>query len=215
MTIAKGSGKRAAKAKQTRAKILTAAHDLFVEHGYGVTALADVADRAGVAVQTIYFGFGNKRTLLKEVVDVAVAGDDEPVATLDRPWFRQALTAPTVHEQLAGYVDGVRGVLTRVAPITKVLATAVAMDPEVAGAWPQRSDPRYTVHRTAADDLATKPDIDPALAPDDIADILYGLLSPELFLVFTSDRNWPLDKWSHWTINALRTQLCAPAAARG
>lgn len=208
MTIAKGSGKRAEKARKTRAKILTAAHELFVEHGYGVTALQDVADRAGVAVQTIYFGFGNKRTLLKDVVDVAIAGDDEPVATLDRPWFRDALAAPTAREQLAAYVPGVRDILTRVAPITKVLNTAVAMDPEIATVWPQQTDPRYTVHRTAADNLVTKPDANPALTTEAVADLLYGLLSPELFLVFTADRNWSLDKWSHWTIGTLRTQLC-------
>ena len=50
--------KRSEKARLTRQRIRDAAYDLFVEHGYGVTALQDVADRAGVAVQTIYFVFG-------------------------------------------------------------------------------------------------------------------------------------------------------------
>ncbi|MGW2223100.1 TetR family transcriptional regulator, partial [Nonomuraea sp. NPDC001684] len=31
------------------------------------------AEKAGVAVQTIYFVFGNKRALLKELVDVTIA----------------------------------------------------------------------------------------------------------------------------------------------
>ncbi|WP_201294883.1 MULTISPECIES: hypothetical protein [unclassified Nocardiopsis] len=47
-----------------------------------------------MAVQTLYFVFGNKRTLFKDVVDTTVAGDTEPVATMDREWFRAACAAP-------------------------------------------------------------------------------------------------------------------------
>ena len=46
-------------------------------------------------MQTIYFVFGNKRALLKELVDTTIAGDTEPVATLDRPWFTGAVAATT------------------------------------------------------------------------------------------------------------------------
>ena len=104
--------RRSEKARLTRQRIRDAAYDLFVEHGYGVTALQDVADRAGVAVQTIYFVFGTKRALLKELVDVAIAGDDEPVATMDRPWFRAALKAETASEQLRLHIDGTRQILS-------------------------------------------------------------------------------------------------------
>ncbi|HEY1180164.1 MAG TPA: helix-turn-helix domain-containing protein, partial [Phytomonospora sp.] len=158
MTIGKGEGKRAVKARQTRRKMLAAARDLFVEHGYGATALQDIADRAGVAVQTIYFTFGTKRALLKEVVDVAIAGDDEPVATMDRTWFREALAAPTAAKQLDLHVTATATILARVAAITKVLAAAAATDPEISAAWPQGVDPRYTVQLTAAEALVGKPD---------------------------------------------------------
>jgi AcrR family transcriptional regulator len=61
----------------------------FVAHGYGATVLDHVAEQAGVAVQTVYFHFGNKRTLLKEALDIAAVGDDEPVPLLERPWMKQ------------------------------------------------------------------------------------------------------------------------------
>ena len=35
-------------------------------------------------MQTVYAVFGNKRELLKQLVDVAVAGDDEPISLADR-----------------------------------------------------------------------------------------------------------------------------------
>src|SRR3954468_16587156 len=78
---------RAARTRATRRRIVDAAAELFIERGYGVTTLEQIAARAGVAVQTVYFHFGNKRTVLKEAVDVAAVGDDEQVALLERPWL--------------------------------------------------------------------------------------------------------------------------------
>ena len=64
--------------------------------GYGSTTLEQIAARAGVAVQTVYFHFGNKRTVLKEAVDVAAVGDDEPVALLERrPGWKRCAPSPT------------------------------------------------------------------------------------------------------------------------
>ena len=69
---------RAEQARATRRRIIAAAAAQFVAHGYGATLLDQVAEQAGVAVQTVYFHFGNKRTLLKEALDLAAAGDDAP-----------------------------------------------------------------------------------------------------------------------------------------
>ncbi len=68
---------RAARTRATRRRIVDAATELFVAEGYGATTLEQIAARAGVAVQTVYFHFGNKRTVLKEAVDVAAVGVDQ------------------------------------------------------------------------------------------------------------------------------------------
>src|SRR3569833_4731801 len=107
----KAGPKRVRDATKTRARMLEAARELFVRNGYGATTLKEIADRAGVAVQTIYFVFGNKRVLLKELVDVAIAGDLEPVATMDREWFQEVLAAPTAGSHLRLLVRGTRGIL--------------------------------------------------------------------------------------------------------
>lgn len=200
--------KQADKARQTRRRITGAAHDLFTEHGYGATTLQDVADRAGVAVQTIYFTFGNKRSLLKEVVDTSIAGDDQPVATMDRAWFRDALAAADAHALLRQLVQGTRQIIARVAPMMDVLRAAAATDPEVARLWPQDADPRYTVHLAAARALAGKPGARPGVSAEHAADLLYGLLSPELYRLYVRDRGWTADSWEHWTYQTLCSQLC-------
>ncbi|MEU4571990.1 TetR family transcriptional regulator [Nonomuraea sp. NPDC023979] len=213
MSDVKRVSKRTQKAQETRRRILEAALELFARDGYGATNLQDVAALAGVAVQTIYFVFGNKRTLLKELVDVTIAGDDEPVATMDRPWFTEALATATADDLLAAYVTGTTSILERVAPIGKVLAGAAASDPEVAALWPGVANPRHAVHRKAAEALTGKPGARADVPADEAADVLYALLSPELYLLLVRERGWPRERWERWATRTLRAQLCSPQGA--
>ncbi|MDN5856801.1 MAG: TetR/AcrR family transcriptional regulator [Actinomycetia bacterium] len=208
MADVKRPNKRTERAQQTRRRIVQAAHDLFVEQGYGATLMPEIANRAGVAVQTIYFTFGTKRDLLKEVVDVAIAGDAEPVATMDRPWFRDALAADTAEEMLRAHVRGTCRVLERVAPILQVLDAAAAADSEIAEVWSHDADPRHTVQTAAAQALVGKPGARPGLTVEHAADILFALLSPELYRLLVCGRRWSSQAHEHWAHDTLRAQLC-------
>ncbi|TYB57156.1 TetR/AcrR family transcriptional regulator [Nonomuraea sp. PA05] len=210
MSDGKRPGKKAQKSAETRRRLLSAAGELFVARGYGATTLQEVADRAGVAVQTVYFVFGNKRRLLKELVDVTIAGDDLPVATLDRPWFREAMAAGSAEEHLRGHVAGTRSVLERVAPMTKVLEIAAATDPEVSEMWPDKEDPRHVVATAAARELMAKPGARGEVPVEEAADLLYGVLSPDLYLLFVRERGWTPERFERWAYETLRAQLCAP-----
>ncbi|MET7666200.1 TetR/AcrR family transcriptional regulator [Streptomyces sp. NPDC058293] len=202
-----GKGKQGNKAQATRRRIIEAAGVLFVEQGYGATKLQEIADRAGVAVQTIYFVFRNKPSLLKELVDVAIAGDDEPVPTMDRPWFAEVTTAPDAGAALVALVAGTRGTLERVAALNEMVRAATATNPEIRQLWPDQADPRYQVISTAAKSLIKKPGTRPAIPVEEAADVIYAVLSPELFLVLTRDRAWPPAKWEQWAYNTLSSQL--------
>ncbi|WP_199537443.1 TetR/AcrR family transcriptional regulator [Spongiactinospora gelatinilytica] len=163
-------------------------------------------------MQTIYFVFGNKRTLLKDVVDTSIAGDTEPVATMDREWFRAACAAPTAAEQLRAHVRGTCEVLGRVAPIMPLIAAAAATDPEIAAQWPGGQDPRHTVQHAAARSLTGKPGARPEVTAVKAADLLFGLLSPELYLIFVRDRGWSPETWEDWAYTTLHTRLCTDPA---
>lgn len=72
---------------------MLAARDLFERDGYrptAIAAIAAIAARAGVPAESVCKGFGTKAGLAKEVFDLALAGDDEPVPVAVRP-ARQAL----------------------------------------------------------------------------------------------------------------------------
>ena len=215
MDHVKKPDKRTERARRTREKIVEAARELFVEQGYGATNLQEVADRAGVAVQTVYYVFRNKRTLFKDVVDTAIAGDTAPVATMDREWFRAACAEPTAAAQLSAHVHGTRRILERVAPVMPLIAAASATDPEIAAQWPEGEEPRYTVQHAAARAMAGKPDLRPGVDAALIADVFFGLLSPQLYLVLVRDRGWSPQRWEDWVLATLRAQLCADGEPTG
>ncbi|NUP51642.1 MAG: TetR/AcrR family transcriptional regulator [Catenulispora sp.] len=214
------NAKQAEKARQTRRRVIAAAQELFVERGYGVTTLQEVADRAGVSVQTIYFTFRNKRTLLKELGDVAVAGDDEPVPTMEREWFTAAMAAPTADAQLRAHVDGAVAVCARSSAVFEVLRTAAAQEPELDELWRQGNVKRHTVQLAAAKAMLAKPGARPRPEADSdadaeanrIADLLYAILSPELYLVLVRDRGWTPDQFADWAYDTLHAQLAFTTA---
>ena len=58
------SPRRAEQAIATRRAVLDAARELFIERGYAVTTVADIAHRARVAVDTVYAAVDRKSTRL-------------------------------------------------------------------------------------------------------------------------------------------------------
>lgn len=62
-----------------RAAILEAAEQVFVRDGYDAAVVDEIADRSGVAKQTVYAHFGNKQALFVEVVAGATAAAADAV----------------------------------------------------------------------------------------------------------------------------------------
>ena len=126
------SPKREEQAKATRRVILEAAQRLFVANGYGATSIRAIADEAGVAVQTVYAVFGNKRQLVIELVENAVTGDDDPAAVTERPEAQAIRAEPSARRraQLAAALS--RKIIERVLPIFKITSDAAAVDPDFA-----------------------------------------------------------------------------------
>jgi AcrR family transcriptional regulator len=53
----------------TRRRVLAAAESLFARRGYEASSMADVAEKAGVGVGTLYHHFPDKRALLLALID--------------------------------------------------------------------------------------------------------------------------------------------------
>src|SRR5260370_12805331 len=106
------SSLRDAQARRTRRRVLDAATAVFLDRGYGGATIRVVAAGAMVSVPTVEALFGTKARLLKAAIDVAIAGDDEPVAVLDRGWAAEARKAGTAE----GFLAVVAGVVAAAPP---------------------------------------------------------------------------------------------------
>lgn len=206
-------GTRGAQARATRRRIIDAAALLFIADGYAATTLEHIAERAGVAVQTVYFHFGNKRTVLKEAVDVAAVGDDEPVALLERPFYEHLDAEPDPHRLIAQWVQGGRDIFVRIAPIMGVVRDAAGIDPDMAAQWATNEQQRAIAYRVLAQQLADRGALNPSISVDDATDIVIALVSIEVYLLLAA-RGWNPQRWAAWITTMLTAALlqCAPPA---
>ncbi|MEE1938037.1 TetR/AcrR family transcriptional regulator [Streptomyces sp. TRM 70361] len=201
------SGVRQQKAQETRRRMLDGALRLFIANGYDGTTIDSIAREAKVAVQTIYFSFGNKQTILKELVDVRVAGDDEPIPTLERRWVRDAVTAESPEAQLRHQVAGAREIYERVGELLEVLRNAAASNEDVAPLWERNKRQRLEVQRHLVKALADKHPLPGSLTLDRAVDISYGLLGPEMYHLLVTERGWTSQQWADWVHSALYHHL--------
>ena len=206
---AESGTRRAQQARATRRRIIDRAAKLFIEQGYAATTLDQISTAAGVAVQTVYFHFRNKATVLKEVVDVAAVGDDEPVPVMDRPWVRRVRKEPDGRRALAMYLRNARAIFERIAPIMKTVRDAAGSDPEMAAQWQTNRKQTYTAQRMIVQWLADKHALRPELTVDRATDIVSCLVSIEVYQLFTAERGWSPAQWERWIKDTLTaTILC-------
>lgn len=195
---------RGTKTKQTRRKIVMAATDLFVDAGYHVTTLEQIAARAGVAVQTVYFHFGNKRTVLKEAVDFAAVGDDEPRGVLERPWLDEARAESDPRRVIELWVAYGRSIVTRVGPIMRVVRDAAVVDREMADQWSTNETETAAAFRVLAVQLDTMQAL--RVPVEEATDILCAISGLSTYLVLAG-RGWDADRWEQFTVETLAHAL--------
>src|SRR5215468_5546210 len=74
-----------ARTRLDRTAVVQAARTLFLERGYPGTTIEAISELSDVPPATVYRLFSSKLGILKALLDVSVAGDDDQVAVQDRP----------------------------------------------------------------------------------------------------------------------------------
>jgi TetR/AcrR family transcriptional regulator, regulator of autoinduction and epiphytic fitness len=190
------------------------ARRLFLELGYPATTMAQIADESGVPSATIYRLFGSKRGILKAVLDIAFGGDDEVIEFQRRPAVRAAFA----HEDPGAMLDAFAGVLRelmhRAGALQHVIATSAAVDSEAAEMLTSARSQRLRGQGRIVRDLARRKALRPGLTQNAAADIVYTVMSPEVYRILTVERGWSDDDYEAWLARTLRTQLLATHAKR-
>lgn len=190
------------------------ARELFGRDGYAATTLAAVAIGAGVSVQTVYFHFGNKQTVLAQVMDELAVGDDAPVPLLDRPWVVRIRRTDDPREAVALWLQGSLEIYGRVAPILQVVRDAAGSDPDAAEQWRTNQDQTRSAHRFLAEQLATKDALRRGLSVEQAADLIFTLVSAEVYLLLTGVCGWTPERWRDALTDVVAAAVLEPPPSR-
>jgi AcrR family transcriptional regulator len=197
------SPRRLEQAGRTRARICAAATGQFLAAGYAGTTIKAVAAAAGVSVPTVEAAFGTKARLLKAAIDVATAGDDEPVAMLDRPWARRAGAAAEPASFVAGFAAVLTAAAERAAGLILAALDAAAQDPAIGAVAAQLTAQREVMAAWLVDGLRDRAALRPGLDRAEAVDTVWLLMDPAVFTRLTRDRGWPPDRFQAWFTGAV------------
>jgi AcrR family transcriptional regulator len=197
---------RRERSARTQARVVTAARELFLERGFIATTIDAVAERAGVAVQTIYYAFGTKPHLLAAVLDTTIAGDPEAGPVLEQPWVSGLDEAPDAVVAITYLVGCSTAIVHRTAPIYEVIRRASA-EPEVAALLATNRAARRSDQRRLIEIVWHAGGLRPGLDLDTAADTFYAVMNEEVYELLVVDCGWALDRFESWATGLLVREL--------
>jgi AcrR family transcriptional regulator len=202
-----------ARTRLARRAVVDAARTLFLKRGYGATTIDAISALSDVPPATVYRLFSSKRGILKALLDVSIAGNDEAIPMADRPPVRSLLADPDPRNMVAGFVGVAAQVNSRTAAIYRILVSAAASDPDTATLLDELTRQRQQGQGRVARALARARSLQPTLRERDAGDIIHALVSPEVYGLLVVDRGWPPERYETWLTETLVDQLLVPPRA--
>jgi AcrR family transcriptional regulator len=216
VSAVKGNGgsrtRRADKAERTRQAILQAASELFAAQGFAATTISAIAAEADVAAETVYSRFGNKLTLISEILETAIVGDAPRVDVLDLPEIAAIRAITDQRTQLARLAHLSRGILQRTALAHRILRNSGTADPalsEFVAADRQRRHRHQTAYIAM---LLDNGPLREGMSAQDAAAIYGALANPDTYVELTSHRGWSPDHYEDWLSHTLTLLLLPPTS---
>ncbi len=188
------SSRRREQARDTRLRILRAAHDLFVAQGYGRTTIADIARAAQVSSETIYATFKTKATLLHRVWDITIGGDDEDVVFHERPEIQAIRAEPDLARRLMLHARMSTGAARRMAPFLLALRGAAASEPAAAAMLAEVDRQRAVGLGVMAQEAAATGQL--AVSEAECLDLIWATTDGTLWHRLVEERGWSDERYA-------------------
>jgi AcrR family transcriptional regulator len=194
-------------AARTRAAILDAARELFAERGYAATPMTAVADRAGVALDTVYASAGRKPELARLLIETAISGTDQAVPAEQRDYVQAIQAAPDARAKIALYAAAITAIAPRMALVLGIIRQAVPGEPELAALWTEIAERRAANMRRFVADLAAVAPLRLDLAQ--AADIVWATNATELYDLLVGQRGWTPQRYQNFLTDTWSRLLLA------
>jgi AcrR family transcriptional regulator len=202
------SSRRQEQARLTRRAILAAAHDLFVERGYGRTTIGDIAAAAGVSPETIYASFKNKATLLHRVWDVTIGGDDEEVVFHERAGIQEMRHEPDLARRLEMHARYFTATARRITPLVLAVQSAAGSEGAAAEMLAEMGRQRYVGMGVMAAEAAATGQL--AVSEEECRDLMWAWTDGTLWYRLVVQRGWSDERFAEWMGRTLIAMLVRP-----
>jgi AcrR family transcriptional regulator len=197
--------------RETRRRLLTAAKAEFAERGYAAATVIRIAERADVSVQSLYSNWGNKRNLLRAVMESSVTGDqDTPLVPGQPPAIITAALDPQDAKdprRLLGHLSRQYRLLAERAAVGwQTYRDGAAVDPGIAADWQALSDLRRGAFHALIARIpagALRPGLTSAAA----ADTAWVIASPDTHDLLVRQAGYSYDQLEEWVRSTLAAAL--------
>ena len=201
------AARRRQQAAESRRAVLVTARRQLLAAGCARTTVASVAAEAGVSAEFVYKNVGSKGALLAAVLDVAVGGDDQPLALAERTAIARLRELPSALEVLSGYVEVMVQVQERVAPL--LVLAAQSPDPHATALLDKADVERLAAMSGLARHLHGLGGMRPGLDEGRTRDVLWSCTSPQLYDLLVTRRGWSLREYGEHVLDVLVSTLVA------
>jgi AcrR family transcriptional regulator len=200
-------GRGQARTRLARRAVVSAARTLFLERGYAATTIEAISNLADVPAATVYRLFASKLGILKALLDTSIAGDDQPLTVQERPDVAALFADPDPIKLLAGFARVTSAINQRTNDAYRVLVGAADSDPAAAELLNEIQQQRNRGQSQIARALGRTRSLREGLQEHDAVDLIYALMSPEVYRLLVVDRKWPAEKYQRWLGTTLIQQL--------
>jgi len=209
-TRAYDSSSRKRAAHLTRVAIIDAARRVFLDKGYAAATMPAIADVAGVALDTVYATVGKKPALFQLLIEMAISGSDGAAPPEERKYVQAIRAEADAAKKLRIYAAALRSIQEGLAPLFRVLQSAVPLDSELGALWHSISQRRAKNMRLLVADLAATGRLRRHLSLEQAADIIWSMNSPEFYLLLVEQRGWSSREFEDWLADAWVRLLLEP-----
>jgi len=200
------SAVRDEQAARTRTRILDAASELFVDRGYARTTMSELAQRAGVARDTVHAVFGSKARVLTALIDRHLVPDESVANATQTPEAQAVKNELDRRRQIELFADWIAQLSTRLRPTFEILRTASAVEPEMAGVFAEMDRYRMVNMQTYAKWFAARGKL--RVGTKRAGEIIWTLASPDVARMLCDELGWTEAQHARWLADALiRTLL--------
>lgn len=208
-TRAYRSRRRQENAEETRNRILERARRLFTETGYGGTKIEAIAQAAGVAVPTVYAGFGSKRGILFALLDemavnaglASLAEEMEMLRGKPRQQLRARLRFNI--RFFAANID-----------LIDLARTVSGVEADLGAMWSEGEARRLKAEVAWLERWKEDGVLAPELSVSNAADVWWALSGPDMFRLFVVERGWSHAQFEDWLAGTLEAEFFGPEIRR-